>query len=147
MKSFFPTALLTLLFTLPSLSAEEPEMASFDTGKVNPFEDARRPITNPVYFDLTIPQTQIRPLFMYHNLPDKMNTTLNFYDPYGEGPLDALEDLKFKPSYFFGDYNYIIGVDQETDNARITKQFRAQQNLWYVEGAMCDIVDELVKRK
>ncbi|MDW3197436.1 MAG: hypothetical protein R8G66_33975 [Cytophagales bacterium] len=76
-----------------------------------------------------------------------INYDFKFYDTYGQGPIDALEDLKFKPSYFFGDYSYIIGVDQETDNARISKQFEPQENLWYVEGAMCDIVDELVKRK
>lgn len=76
-----------------------------------------------------------------------INYDFRFYDPYGEGPLDALEDLKFKPSYFFGDYSYIIGVDQETDNVRISKQFKAEQNLWYVEGAMCDIVDEIVARQ
>ncbi len=76
-----------------------------------------------------------------------INYDFRFYDPYGEGPLDAFEDLKFKPSYFFGDYNYIIGVDQETNNARISKQFKDQENLWYVEGSMCDIVDEIVARK
>ena len=53
-------------------SAVEPEIATFETEKVNPFADSRRPISNPVYFDLTIPQTQIRPLFVYHNLPDKI---------------------------------------------------------------------------
>lgn len=76
-----------------------------------------------------------------------INYDFRFYDPYGQGPIDALEDLKMKPSYFFGDYNYLVGVDQETDNVRITKQFEVQENLWYVEGAMCDIVDELAARQ
>lgn len=70
-----------------------------------------------------------------------------FYDEYGQGTLDALDDLKLKPAFFFGDYNYIIGVDQEKDNARISKQFDPDENLWYIEGAMCDIVDYLAASK
>lgn len=76
-----------------------------------------------------------------------INYDFRFYDPYGEGPLDALEDLKLKPSYFFGDYSYIVGVDQETDNARISKNFEPEENLWYIELSVCDIVDELAERK
>lgn len=76
-----------------------------------------------------------------------INYDFRFYDSYGEGPVEALEDLKFKPSYFFGDYSYIVGIDQELDNARISKKFKSQENLWYVESAMCDIVDELATEK
>ncbi|MBK1825627.1 hypothetical protein [Haloferula rosea] len=33
------------------------------------FEKARRPITNPTLFDNALPQTNVHPIFMYHNLP------------------------------------------------------------------------------
>lgn len=76
-----------------------------------------------------------------------INYEFRFYDEYGEGPLAALDDLKLKPAYFFGDYSYVVGVDQEADNARISKQYEKEENLWYVEAAMCDIVDELIGEK
>ncbi len=66
-----------------------------------------------------------------------------FYDSYGKGPIDALDDLKMKPAYFFGDYSYVVGTDQKPGNALISKQYKSEENLWYIEGAMCDIVDEL----
>lgn len=40
------------------------------------FEKARRPITNPTLFDLALPTTNVHPIFMYHQLPTTVNTTL-----------------------------------------------------------------------
>ena len=37
--------------------------------------DLRRPITNPTLFDLAVPSTNIRPIFIHHLLPDSVNTT------------------------------------------------------------------------
>ena len=40
------------------------------------FAQARRPISNPTLFDLALPGTNVHPIFIYHNLPDQVNTTL-----------------------------------------------------------------------
>lgn len=45
------------------------------------FAQARRPISNPTLFDLALPGTNVHPIFIYHNLPNSINTTL------GELPL------------------------------------------------------------
>jgi hypothetical protein len=37
--------------------------------------DLRRPMTNPTLFDLAVPSTNIRPIFIHHLLPDSVNTT------------------------------------------------------------------------
>lgn len=39
------------------------------------FANARRPISNPTLFDLALPTTNVHPLFIYHGLPDQINTT------------------------------------------------------------------------
>lgn len=39
------------------------------------FEQARRPISNPTLFDLALPGTNVHPIFIYHSLPDQVNTT------------------------------------------------------------------------
>ncbi len=39
------------------------------------FANARRPISNPTLFDLALPTTNVHPLFIYHGLPDNINTT------------------------------------------------------------------------
>jgi len=38
------------------------------------FAQARRPISNPTLFDLALPGTNVHPIFIYHGLPDRMNT-------------------------------------------------------------------------
>lgn len=40
------------------------------------FAQARRPISNPTLFDLAIPRTNLHPIFIYHGLPDSINTRL-----------------------------------------------------------------------
>jgi hypothetical protein len=39
------------------------------------FESARRPISNPTLFDLALPTTNLHPIFMYHRLPDFVDST------------------------------------------------------------------------
>lgn len=39
------------------------------------FAQARRPISNPTLFDLALPTTNVHPFFVYHALPDHINTT------------------------------------------------------------------------
>ena len=40
------------------------------------FAQARRPISNPTLFDLALPTTNLHPIFIYHSLPDQINTRL-----------------------------------------------------------------------
>ncbi|MCB1234922.1 MAG: hypothetical protein KDM91_07610 [Verrucomicrobiae bacterium] len=44
--------------------------------EVDPWADARRPISNPTLFDLAIPGTQLHPLFIHNRMPDVVNTIL-----------------------------------------------------------------------
>lgn len=37
------------------------------------FEDVVRPMTNTTLFDLALPTTNIRPIFIHHNLPDRVS--------------------------------------------------------------------------
>lgn len=78
--------------------------------------------------------------------PEEAGISYDFrvFDSNGQGVIDALDDLKMKPAYFFGENSYVIGIDQETNNVAISSQFESEENLWYIESAMCDIVDELV---
>ncbi|MEO8614167.1 MAG: hypothetical protein ABI600_03420, partial [Luteolibacter sp.] len=45
------------------------------TASGDAFENARRPISNPTLFDLALPTTNVHPLFIYHGLPDNIDTT------------------------------------------------------------------------
>ena len=36
------------------------------------FAQARRPISNPTLFDLALPVSNLHPIFLYHNLPDRI---------------------------------------------------------------------------
>jgi hypothetical protein len=45
------------------------------TASSDGFAQARRPISNPTLFDLALPTTNIHPIFIYHALPDNINTT------------------------------------------------------------------------
>jgi hypothetical protein len=50
----------------------EPSAAPATTGG---FENARRPISNPTLFDLALPTSNLHPIFMYHRLPETVNST------------------------------------------------------------------------
>jgi hypothetical protein len=55
------------------------------------FADARRPISNPTLFDLALPTTNVHPLFLYHALPDRINTRLGSLELGGDVELYALQ--------------------------------------------------------
>lgn len=55
------------------------------------FESARRPISNPTLFDLALPTTNIHPIFIYHGLPDTVNTTLGNLPLGGDTEVYALQ--------------------------------------------------------
>ncbi|MEO7097721.1 MAG: hypothetical protein ABI162_00030 [Luteolibacter sp.] len=48
--------------------------AATPTASTDAFSNARRPMTNPTLFDLALPTTNVHPLFIYHGLPDNINT-------------------------------------------------------------------------
>jgi hypothetical protein len=54
------------------------------------FEQARKPMINPVYFDLAVPTTYIHPLYAYHTLPETISTTLGDVDLDGDVNVYAL---------------------------------------------------------
>jgi hypothetical protein len=55
------------------------------------FEKARRPISNPTLFDLALPTTNLHPIFMYHRLPDRVNTTIGSLPMGGDVQVYALQ--------------------------------------------------------
>ncbi len=55
------------------------------------FAQARRPISNPTLFDLALPTTNVHPLFIYHALPNNINTTLGNLPLGGDVELYALQ--------------------------------------------------------
>jgi hypothetical protein len=71
--------------TVPNMAAPAP-VASSDG-----FAQARRPISNPTLFDLALPTSNVHPIFMYHSLPDQINTTLGSVPLGGHVELYALQ--------------------------------------------------------
>ncbi len=61
------------------------------TASSDGFAQARRPISNPTLFDLALPTTNVHPLFLYHSLPDNINTTLGNLPLGGDVELYALQ--------------------------------------------------------
>lgn len=61
------------------------------TASSDGFAQARRPISNPTLFDLALPTTNVHPLFMYHSLPNHINTTLGKLPLGGDVELYALQ--------------------------------------------------------
>jgi hypothetical protein len=53
--------------------------------------DLRRPMTNPTLFDLAVPSTNIRPIFIHHLLPDSVNTTAGNLPVGGDVQVYALQ--------------------------------------------------------
>lgn len=53
------------------------------------FEDAVRPMTNTTLFDLALPTTNLRPIFMHHTLPDQVSV-----GPGGAGRLPMGGDVQ-----------------------------------------------------
>ena len=61
------------------------------TASSDGFAQARRPISNPTLFDLALPTTNVHPLFLYHSLPNNINTTLGKLPLGGDVELYALQ--------------------------------------------------------
>ena len=61
------------------------------TASSDGFAQARRPISNPTLFDLALPTTNVHPLFLYHVLPERINTTLGNLALGGDVELYALQ--------------------------------------------------------
>ena len=54
-------------------------------------DELRRPMTNPTLFDLAVPTTNIRPIFIHHLLPDEVNTTAGNLPVGGDVQVYALQ--------------------------------------------------------
>ncbi|MGF1449200.1 MAG: hypothetical protein ACFB20_07260 [Opitutales bacterium] len=63
---------------------------SFGNG-LEAWDHVRRPVSNPTLFDLPVAQTYIKPLFLYHVLPDNIRTTLGDVPAGGEVLLYAVQ--------------------------------------------------------
>lgn len=55
------------------------------------FANVRRPITNPTLFDLAIPRTQVRPVFIHQKMPGRINSSLGKLDLGGDFNVYALQ--------------------------------------------------------
>jgi hypothetical protein len=55
------------------------------------FAQARRPISNPTLFDLALPGTNVHPIFIYHGLPNNVNTILGDLPVGGDVEVYALQ--------------------------------------------------------
>lgn len=61
------------------------------TASSDGFAQARRPISNPTLFDLALPTTNVHPIFIYHGLPNKIDTTLGKVPLGGDVEVYALQ--------------------------------------------------------
>lgn len=61
------------------------------TASSDGFAQARRPISNPTLFDLALPTTNVHPIFIYHGLPDRINTAIGDVDLGGDVEVYALQ--------------------------------------------------------
>lgn len=80
-------AALTATPLIAGTVVEPVEVVTEETG----FENARRPISNPTYFDLALPTTNIHPIFIYQNLPKSVNTTIGKVPLGGDFQVYALQ--------------------------------------------------------
>lgn len=79
-------SLLSSLAIAGSVAIDSTPVASADG-----FAQARRPISNPTLFDLALPGTNLHPIFVYHNLPDQVSTTLGKLPLGGDVQVYALQ--------------------------------------------------------
>ncbi|MCF6313627.1 MAG: hypothetical protein L3J39_14365 [Verrucomicrobiales bacterium] len=59
--------------------------------EVDPFAKAIKPMSNPTLFDLALPRTTIRPIFMTQSLPSRINTMVGEVPLGGDMQLYALQ--------------------------------------------------------
>lgn len=79
----------TLVATAGSIASETIQPAAGSSGDW--INDLRRPMTNPTLFDLAVPSTNIRPIFIHHLLPDSVNTTAGDLPVGGDVQVYALQ--------------------------------------------------------
>jgi hypothetical protein len=77
-------------FTLAGSVVIDPA-APVPTASTDGFSKARRPLSNPTLFDLALPTTNVHPIYIYHRLPDNINTTLGSLALGGEVQVMALQ--------------------------------------------------------
>lgn len=65
--------------------------APVPSASTDAFANARRPITNPTLFDLALPTSNVHPIYLYHRLPDNINTTAGKLPLGGEVQAIALQ--------------------------------------------------------
>jgi hypothetical protein len=83
---------LGLLSSLTLAGTTAPEMTDpAPVASSDGFAQARRPISNPTLFDLALPTSNVHPIFLYHTLPDQIDTTLGSLDVGGHVELYALQ--------------------------------------------------------
>jgi len=71
------TSLLAFSLISPFAQAGDVESAKEITIEpIDPWADARRPMTNPTHFDLAIPQTLLHPLVIHNQMPDFVDTII-----------------------------------------------------------------------
>jgi len=86
-----PHALAALLLAGPALAGTVAPMIEPVDPAPSGFDKARRPITNITMFDSALPTSTIRPIFIYHNLPGSVNTTIGPVPMGGDVQIYALQ--------------------------------------------------------
>lgn len=85
-------AALGLLHSISLAGSTAPEISTpVATASADGFAQARRPISNPTYFDLALPTTNVHPIVIYHGLPDDINTSLGKLPLGGDVEVYALQ--------------------------------------------------------
>ncbi|MEP2776822.1 MAG: hypothetical protein ABJQ29_11550 [Luteolibacter sp.] len=84
-----PATSTILAATTAALTATS--MAGVSVQQDEPFATVRRPISNPTLFDLALPTTNVHPIYMHHNLPSTVNTTLGNLGMGGDVEVYALQ--------------------------------------------------------
>jgi Putative MetA-pathway of phenol degradation len=88
-QSIITLGTLGLLSSFVLAGTNQIEMAAAPAN--DGFASARRPISNPTLFDLALPTTNLHPMFIYHGLPNKINTTAGDLDVGGDVEVYALQ--------------------------------------------------------
>jgi hypothetical protein len=87
----FPATIGALGFMSSIVLAGSTVAGTAPVATADGFAQARRPISNPTLFDLALPGTNIHPIFIYHGLPDHVNTALGKLPVGGDVEVYALQ--------------------------------------------------------
>lgn len=91
MKANWIATLATGLTTLSAMAGTPVSHAGSSASSGDWLNDLRRPISNPTLFDLAVPSTNIRPIFIHHGLPNAVNTTAGNLPVGGDVQVYALQ--------------------------------------------------------